>query len=715
MIKINNVSKIYDSNIIFKNLTYEFKDNGFYFLLGESGSGKTTLLNLIGNLEACNYGKIEKSSDACYVFQEANLLTDFTVYENIKMIGIEDEEIDNILKSLQILNIKYKEAHVLSSGEKIRVAIARALAIRGNILLLDEPTGNLDEQNTIQILDILKELSKTKLIIMATHNTSIVEKYGDVILEVKDKALLEKIKSIPNLNKDKKEEISSKKMFSFRFQLLYALKLIKSRPLKYTVTLFLSIFSMLLLFLILNVIFFNLNHVIQNVINNDERNFYSITKECYNEPTNEYMNYTYGLDLEEELSLLKENYSYYKKITFPTVSYDTKTEFQLIILNEKFEGAHITDFISNYLFSNIDCIGKKIDIKIDDLIAQFEITGLKNTNYTDVYDQYFSCERYMNNYKDDFLFHYGVVYISIDTYKKIISNQPLHLTGTNFTLNDLDLRNYMSNYYEMSFESDDNLTLNQAKVSKRFYDTYMNNTFLPASYLIRNIEDSINKNLYINRLNFYNILKNVNVISVDENLKNDISVSKEVFNKLVDEYIHYAVDGICLDDTLKINKLHQNGFKIINDDIGKSYTLNEILTNVLKIVILIICIIIALISILALYFSVAGFMDKKSKEFFIMKSLGISKNKIINIFYIYILFVIFIGLIIALIFGNLLILLFNEYLKNKIFINYKMFIVQYESYLTLFILVSFTCLFILLNPIISLKKINIAALIKLNN
>ncbi len=718
MIKINRISKRYDSNIIFENLSYEFKDNGFYFLLGKSGSGKTTLLNLIGNLEACTDGNIEKNADICYVFQEANLLTDFTVYENIKITGIEDEEIDTILGSLHILDLKYKVVNILSGGEKQRVALGRALAMGGQILLLDEPTGNLDEQNTIQILEILKELSKTRLVIMATHDISLVDKYGDIILEVKDRTLQEKIQSTPVVQEEKKQEKNVKKLFSFKFQFFYAMKLIKSRPLKYTITVLLSMLSMLLLFLILNIMFFNENHVIQNAISTDERQLYSITKEYYNEPTNESLNYTYGSKLEEELSLTiaKENYYYYKKITFPTVSYDTQTEFQFIILNEDFTGIHITDFVSNYLFSSQDCIGRKINIKIDNSVFQFEITGLKDTNYTKVYDLYFSDGKYMSNHKDDFLSYYGIVYISLNTYKELISSQPLHLTGTNFTLNHLDLRNYMSSYYEMSFESNADLVGNQVKVSREFYDTHMDNATLPASYSVRDIEDTINKNLYINRLNLYTILKNVNVIGIDENLENDIFVSKEVFDELVEEYLHYAVDGICLDDTLKIHKLHQYGFKIANEDIGKTYTLNEIITNVLKIAVLVICLIIAAISILALYFSIAGFMDKKAKEFFIMKSLGISKGRILSIFIIYTGFVICIGLVFALLFGNICMSLFNEYLKNEVFfINYGLFVFQYEPYLILFGLVDLTGMFILLNPILSLKKIDIATLVKLNN
>lgn len=718
MIKLNHISKKYNTNVIFDNLTYEFKECGFYFLLGKSGVGKTTLLNLIGNLESITNGSIERNADIGYVFQESNLLTDFTVYENIKISGVEDEKIDIILERLHITDLKYKVVSILSGGEKQRVAIGRALAMGGQVLLLDEPTGNLDEQNTIQIVEILKELSKTRLVIMATHDTGLADKYGDIILNIKDKTLVENIQSHPLVIDKKEKRIESKKIFSFRFQFLYAIRLIKARPLKYTITVLLSMFSMLLLFLILNVVFFNENHVIQNAILTDERQLYSIDKEYYNEPTNESITYTYGLSIEDEISksMEKKNIAYYKKISFPTVTYDNQIDFQCVILNEDFEGVRITDFVSNYLYSNQECLGKKLDIKINDSVSSFDITGLKDTNYANVYDLYFSDEKYMSKYKDDFLFHYGVVYISLNTYKNLISSNPIYLTGTNFTLNDLNLRNYMSSYYEMSFGLDNNLVENQIKVSKKFYDAYMDSAILPISYSVRDIEDTINKNLYLNKLNLYSIINSVNVIDIDYSLENDVSLSKEVYDMLIEKYLHYSVDGICLDDSLTINTLHEHQIKIANEDIGKVYALNEILTNVLKIAILVICLIIAIISMLSLYFSIAGFMDKKAKEFFILKSLNVYKCRILNILFIYTTFVFGFGLFFALLFGNIFITVFNEYLKNEVFfLHYNVFIFQYEPYIILLGSVVLIAILILLNPILSLKKIDIATLVKINN
>ena len=475
--------------------------------------------------------------------------------------------------------------------------------------------------------------------------------------------------------------------------------------------------SLLLLFLILNVVFFNENKVIQKAVLTDNRYLYSISRSYYNIPTMEYLDYTYGKDVESKLKKIcsSDEYFYYKKITFPFIKDDRKTEFQIIISNLEFDGIYITDFISNYLFSNQDCIGKDIDIEIDDYVYSLKINGLIKTDYLDVYESYFSSEKYMNNHIDDFLFHYATLYISINTFKGLISEHPLSLLGTNFTLNDLDLKTYMNSYYITKVYFNDSLSFNQVTVSNEFYNSFMKDIILPATYDIRNIEASINANLYINKLNLYNILEEALVIDTHD-ANYDILVSEEMFSKIVDEYIYFKVDGICLKDTKKIDLLHQNGFRFINEDINKIYLLNEIFNNVLKITVLVICILIALVSMLALYFSVVGFMDKKAKEFYIMKSLDISSIKILNIFIIYTLLVIIPGLAFALLFGNISISFLNDYLKNEVFyIDYKLFILQYEPYLIIFGIVILTVILIIISPLNLLKKIDLATLVKLNN
>lgn len=209
---ISNLSKTYKNKKsqvkALKNINLSFDNNGLVFVTGKSGSGKTTLLSLIGGLLDFNEGdilingkSIKSFSDTelenyrlnyvSFVFQDFCLLNELTVYENVNtvftLLGKEDKgEIDEILKGLDILELKNKYPTNLSSGQKQRVAIARSLAKDSPIILCDEPTGNLDKENSKQILTILKEISKKRLVITVSHNLDDAYLYGDRVIELKN-------------------------------------------------------------------------------------------------------------------------------------------------------------------------------------------------------------------------------------------------------------------------------------------------------------------------------------------------------------------------------------------------------------------------------------------------------------------------------------------------------------------------------------------------
>lgn len=216
MINVKNLDKYYfkgKSNQIhvISNTSLELPDRGLISFLGNSGSGKTTLLSVIGGLDKAN-GSIEyddfkmnkydmnkmdeyRSLHIGYVFQNFNLLLDETVYNNLKIaleiIGITDEEeiekrIEFTLKAVGMFKFRKKKAFALSGGQQQRVAIARALLKKSKIIIADEPTGNLDSQNSIEIMNILKKISKTTLILLVTHDKHIADFYSDHIYEIKD-------------------------------------------------------------------------------------------------------------------------------------------------------------------------------------------------------------------------------------------------------------------------------------------------------------------------------------------------------------------------------------------------------------------------------------------------------------------------------------------------------------------------------------------------
>ena len=211
MINISNLTKIYKSKnkekcIAIDNISLTLEDKGFIFIIGKSGSGKTTLLGLLGGLDNITSGDIiinglsfnsfkyndftnYRNQMIGYVFQDFHLIDELTVEENIALsLNLQNikytTEIKDALKNVDLSGYEKRYPKELSGGEKQRVAIARALVKNPKIILADEPTGNLDTKTTTQILNLLKELSKERLVLMVSHNLSDANKYADRIIEL---------------------------------------------------------------------------------------------------------------------------------------------------------------------------------------------------------------------------------------------------------------------------------------------------------------------------------------------------------------------------------------------------------------------------------------------------------------------------------------------------------------------------------------------------
>ena len=206
MIKLKNVSKFYYSKGViasgFTKVNLEFKIGEFVAITGESGSGKSTLLNVISGLDTYEEGEmfingketshyIEKDwedyrrKNIGNIYQNFNLVNSYTVYQNIDLAlslnGVKcsdrKNKIISLLKRVDMFKYKNTKVSKLSGGQKQRVAIARALAKDIPIIVADEPTGSLDKRSAENIIKLLKEISKDKLVIIVTHNYDQVEEY----------------------------------------------------------------------------------------------------------------------------------------------------------------------------------------------------------------------------------------------------------------------------------------------------------------------------------------------------------------------------------------------------------------------------------------------------------------------------------------------------------------------------------------------------------
>ena len=215
MLQLKNITKDYISgdSIVhaLKGISINFRKSEFVSILGQSGCGKTTLLNIIGGLDRYTSGDLiingkstkefkDRDWDAYrnysigFVFQSYNLIPHQTILSNVELAltisGVSKKERkERAIKALEDVGLKeqiHKKPNQLSGGQMQRVAIARALVNNPDIILADEPTGALDTKTSVQIMEILKEISKDKLIIMVTHNPDLAEKYSSRIIKILD-------------------------------------------------------------------------------------------------------------------------------------------------------------------------------------------------------------------------------------------------------------------------------------------------------------------------------------------------------------------------------------------------------------------------------------------------------------------------------------------------------------------------------------------------
>ncbi len=233
MLKLQNIKKIYktgDTTVeALKGVNIEFRKSEFVSILGQSGCGKTTLLNIIGGLDRYTSGDLiingkstkefkDKEWDAYrnysvgFVFQSYNLIPHQTILSNVELAltisGVSKKERkQRAIKALKDVGLGehiHKKPNQLSGGQMQRVAIARALVNNPDIILADEPTGALDTKTSVQIMEILKEISKEKLIIMVTHNPELAEKYSSRVVRILDGLITDD--SDPFTEEDRKNE-----------------------------------------------------------------------------------------------------------------------------------------------------------------------------------------------------------------------------------------------------------------------------------------------------------------------------------------------------------------------------------------------------------------------------------------------------------------------------------------------------------------------------
>ena len=217
MLELNHVNKYFNKGKknqvhVIDNTSIKLESHGLVALLGPSGCGKTTLLNTIGGLDKVKSGSIYingkkinsifshkvdtiRNLEIGYIFQDYKLIDNLSDFDNVAlvltMIGIKDKKeikkrVEYVLNKVGMLRFQKRPAGMLSGGERQRVGIARAIVKDPSIILADEPTGNLDSKNSLEVMKIIKAISKDRLVILVTHEQNLAKFYASRIIEIKD-------------------------------------------------------------------------------------------------------------------------------------------------------------------------------------------------------------------------------------------------------------------------------------------------------------------------------------------------------------------------------------------------------------------------------------------------------------------------------------------------------------------------------------------------
>jgi putative ABC transport system permease protein len=258
MLKLKNISKTYVIGEFSQNalddISVEFRKAEFVTVLGPSGCGKTTMLNVIGGLDHADKGDLVindkstknftdhewdmyRNNSIGFIFQTHNLISHLSVLQNVEMglslSGVSQSEAKKraieVLDRVGLKDHIHKKPNQLSGGQSQRVAIARALANNPDVILADEPTGSLDSETSIQILDLIKDIAKDKLVIMVTHDSEMAYRYASRVIKLKDGKIIGDSNPIEENLKDNAKLTLKKTSMSFKTALISSLNNIRTK------------------------------------------------------------------------------------------------------------------------------------------------------------------------------------------------------------------------------------------------------------------------------------------------------------------------------------------------------------------------------------------------------------------------------------------------------------------------------------------------------
>ena len=579
MLELKDVSKVYISNkskktVALSNINLKFKDSGLVFILGKSGSGKTTLFNIISGIDNYTSGDIiingtstkkftlndwdnYRNTYMGYVFQDYNLIEYENVEDNIALsLKLQNKLvnkaiIEELLNQVNLVGLEERKINELSGGEQQRVALARALIKEPEILLLDEPTGNLDSNSSKIIFDILKKISKDKLVIVVSHDEESAIEYADRIIRIKDGNIIDDNNKYDGEN-NKKFKLKSVKM-PFRYILKLSINNLKNNKIKF----FLNTIIFTFILFIVGLLYFIIRTDINKDVYNNLDNYYNMTVyiESYNSKINNESDFKYSLfniifdnndELPEKIKLTDEE----KKSIVDKTGKNWHTSY---IINEN---------------------GSKLSWKYASLSGDREI--IEGEPY-----YYYTAEQFGNGTFSIYDEYINFVALNSDEYDELnlIGKAPI-------TKDDIVISSYIADniIYKGIYAKK---TLDEAerfKFNPKNYDEIINsNIYVEVGSMYLHITGIVDYNEQIDK--YYNYLKNtsketLNSISVEDKKGYEYEENKvirmfERFNNMLLLYnkVYVTNDFIVDKQNSKFNNVYDKSLNVMFD--SKEYKIDN--------------------------------------------------------------------------------------------------------------------------------------------
>ena len=656
IIKLKNVSKFYYSKGVvasgFTKVNLEFSIGEFVAITGESGSGKSTLLNVISGIDTYEEGElyingqetshyIEKDFEDYRrkyignIFQNFNLVNSYTVYQNIELVlllnGKKKKEIKNdvinLIKKVGLYKFRNTKASKLSGGQKQRVAIARALAKDTPIIIADEPTGNLDSKNSVEIIKLLSEISKDKLVIIVTHNYDQVEKYVTRKIKMHDGKILEdkKIKEIkPSQNSNLIEYRDITLLNRFRLALRNTFNIVPK-------------FILLLL-----VYLFMTTALISEYASFKEQEYISNSSGS-NEIFTDISDNRIIINKNDKTAFTDKDYKNISNIK--GVSYIVKND---ILLDNQI---NITDK-NRYLWisgniKNIDTLDSKLDEgrmpKGDNEII---VLGNRNDYYItgDEIKKLFNIDFYLEDgYSDDLdmgikLKIVGIKYLE-NPYDYDYSFYVSEKLSNTISLKLLQRYNNIQVLFENKirqssiYENDFNIKVNNNVEKGKIYIPDSLSSECPKNNCINqsldinvsNIYYNVSKSFVVSKTYTKNNLKQLLNIDNYDNIDGNIFISEADYNELLERGSYQS--SVFVNDVNKTSSI----IKKLNDQGYKTLALKDTLVNsnmviLFQIIKTIVTIIVVIVLIFISYFVIKIILKSRNKYYTTIRILGANKN-----------------------------------------------------------------------------------------